>query len=142
MTRYKLSSPESRINLLRGYLEAYQIDLADAEKNGWDIIAVKARENIRSVKASIKILEKLILTPNIIIMTPETHQKELSALFADQTVTTSPTDEPNVVKAVINREVSRPELGHCFSLGMCGVKRSGTGVSVKFDLNKAHLNFQ
>lgn len=79
-------------------------------------------------------------------MTPETHQKELSALFADQDVKTVPSEknQPSehgfIVKAVINRELSRLELGHCFSLGMCEIKRSGSGLSVSFDLSKALLN--
>lgn len=79
-------------------------------------------------------------------MTPETHQKELSTLFADQDVKTVPSEknQPSehgyIVKAVINRELSRLELGHCFSLGMCGIKRSGAGVSVSFDLKKASIN--
>lgn len=75
-------------------------------------------------------------------MSPETHQKELSALFADIVVKTTPAEKPHEVKAVIPREISRTEIGHCFSLGMCGIKRSGAGVSVSFDLTKAFLNFQ
>ena len=73
-------------------------------------------------------------------MSPETHEKELKTLFLDQKVKTTPGDENNVVKLVINRELSRQELGHCFSLGMCGIKRSGAGLSISFDLSKAMLN--
>ncbi|ROI09768.1 hypothetical protein EGI11_03150 [Chryseobacterium sp. H3056] len=73
-------------------------------------------------------------------MKPEVHQEELSSLFADTKVKTQSTENPKVVKAVINRDLSRAELGHCFSLGMCAIKRSGAGISISFDLTKATLN--
>lgn len=68
-----------------------------------------------------------------------TLQKELSELFPDEKIEIK-SAENNDVKTTLNRELERCELGHLFSLGMNGIKRSGTGLTITFDLTKAHLN--
>ena len=76
-------------------------------------------------------------------MDPNTHQKELQQLFPDQKLTFLQSRSiPMEVITSIKRELTRLEIGHCFSLGMTKIKRSGDGISITFDLTKALLNFQ
>lgn len=48
---------EARTKLLQGYLEAYKYDLANAEKDGNDVLAAMARMNIKSVKSTIRTIK-------------------------------------------------------------------------------------
>jgi len=73
-------------------------------------------------------------------MTPEVFKQELNQLFPGQNLNIAGTEVANEAKIKINRELTRLELGHLFSLGMKSIKRSGEGLSITFDLNKAHLN--
>lgn len=75
-------------------------------------------------------------------MNPETHETEVQKLFKDAKPKKVVQPSSIEVKYHIKRELSRLEIGHCFSLGLCGIKRSGEGISITFDLSKAHLNFQ
>ena len=75
-------------------------------------------------------------------MNPELHKNELQELFKDEKLNIIEVTGTNEVIATIKRELSRLEIGHCFSLGMIKIKRSGEGISVTFDLDKAYLNFQ
>lgn len=74
-------------------------------------------------------------------MKQSTHKNELQQLFPSSVIEPKAGDQPNTVKIVIDGELSRIEIGHLFSLGMISMKRSGTGISVVFDLSKASLNF-
>lgn len=75
-------------------------------------------------------------------MNTETHKKELQELFPDQKFNYSQSKGMIQTFAIINikREISRAEIGHCFSLGMTNIKRSGEGLAITFDLSKASLN--
>ncbi|WP_027380259.1 hypothetical protein [Chryseobacterium daeguense] len=77
-------------------------------------------------------------------MNPETHKQQLQELFPDEKFVYMQTRSlyPTEAKINIKRELTRLEIGHCFSLGMTGIKRSGEGVNITFDLQKASLNFQ
>lgn len=77
-------------------------------------------------------------------MNSEVHKQELQELFPDENFTYMQSKSMNnpEVKINIKRELSRLEIGHCFSLGLTGIKRSGEGVNITFNLKKASLNFQ
>lgn len=72
-------------------------------------------------------------------MTPEKHTQELAELLKE-TVTITEIPGTSEVKTNVKRELTRLELGHCFSLGLSKIKRSGEGVSLTFDRAKASLN--
>lgn len=73
-------------------------------------------------------------------MNRETFKTQLSELFPGETLNLLWHQTENGGKITIKRELTRLELGNLFSLGMKGIKRSGEGVSITFDLTKAHIN--
>ena len=75
-------------------------------------------------------------------MDPEVHQNEVRELFKDVKLKKVLQPEPNWINYHLKRDLCRLEIGHCFSLGLIGIKRSGEGLTLKFDLSLAMLNFQ
>jgi hypothetical protein len=74
-------------------------------------------------------------------MNTETHKNELQELFKGENLDIIQSRSIlNEVKVNIKRELSRLEIGHCFSLGMTKIKRSGEGLTITFDLSKASVN--
>ena len=74
-------------------------------------------------------------------MNTETHKTELQELFKGENLDIIQSRSIlNEVKVNIKRELSRLEIGHCFSLGMTKIKRSGEGLTITFDLSKASIN--
>lgn len=73
-------------------------------------------------------------------MNRETHKNELQNLFPLKVIIPKMGEAPNTVKILIDGELTRLEIGHLFSLGMTNLKRSGTGISITFDLSKASVN--
>lgn len=73
-------------------------------------------------------------------MNKETFKTQLSELFPSEILNVKWIGS-NEAQINIKRELIRLELGHLFSLGVKSIKRSGEGISILFDLDKAFLNF-
>lgn len=74
-------------------------------------------------------------------MKRETFKQQIAELFPGETLNIVWVEETNAAKIKINRELTRLELGHLFSLGIERIRRSGEGLSISFALNNALLNF-
>ncbi|MPS73979.1 MAG: hypothetical protein E2590_12665 [Chryseobacterium sp.] len=70
-----------------------------------------------------------------------THNQELEELFkGEKLVFLYSKGIPSETKINVKRELSRLELGHCFSLGLTSIKRSGEGLCLTFLPSKASIN--
>lgn len=74
-------------------------------------------------------------------MNRETFKTQLSELFPGEKISIVWFDEANEAEIIINRKLSRLELGHMFSLGSKSIKGLDAGLFITFDLNNALLNF-
>lgn len=73
-------------------------------------------------------------------MKRETFKKQIAELFPGEKINIVWVEEKTEAKIKINRELTRLELGHFFSLGMQEIKSLEDGLFISFDLNKAMLN--
>ncbi|AZI53874.1 hypothetical protein EIB75_10785 [Epilithonimonas vandammei] len=74
-------------------------------------------------------------------MNRETHNKELQELFKGEKLNFSYSKGiPSETLINVKRELSRLELGHCFSLGLTKIKKSGEGLSLTFIPSKVSIN--
>jgi hypothetical protein len=73
-------------------------------------------------------------------MNRETFKTQLSELFPGEKLNIVWVEETNAAKVKFNRELTRLELGHLFSLGIERIKRSGEGLSISLLLENASLN--
>lgn len=76
-------------------------------------------------------------------MKRETFKIQISELFPGETLNLLWSKSMYEKEAVITirRELTRLEIGHLFSLGLKNIKHCHNGVNLKFDLDKASLNF-
>lgn len=76
-------------------------------------------------------------------MNRETFKTQISELFPRETLNLlwSKSMHERVAIITIRRELTRLEIGHLFSLGLKNIKHCHNGINLKFDLDKAFLNF-